>query len=412
MDIELITIGEELLIGQVIDTNSAWMAQRLNEAGLKIKRIVSISDDNSAIIAALEDAGKAAKLVITTGGLGPTRDDTTKEAICSFLNTKLVMHNQTKLHIKEMLQNRGIRINQRNYDQALVPEAAMILENKVGTAPGLWAEKNGVIYIHLPGVPFEMKHIIEEKVLPIMRQKFRLPPVLHRVIMFQGIAESSLAELIEDWENNLPNEISVAYLPAPGILKLRLSILPKTLEEGLERLENAIGNLIPIAGKYIFSTEESTLEEVLGKALLAENKTIGTAESCTGGGIAARLTSVPGSSAYFLGSIVAYDNKVKKELLGVTAETLNIDGAVSKSAVEQMARGVCDKLKCDIGIAVSGIAGPDGGTKEKPVGTIWIACTNGLKMTSRKYTFGNDRQRNIERSIQAALRMAHRMIME
>ncbi len=412
MDIELITIGEELLIGQVIDTNSAWMAQRLNEAGLKIKRIVSISDDNSAIIAALEDAGKRAQIVITTGGLGPTRDDTTKEAICSFLETKLVFDKPTKLHIKEMLEKRGIRTNQRNYDQALVPEVAKILENKMGTAPGLWAEKNGVIYIHLPGVPFEMKHIIEEKVLPLLRQKYNLPPVLHRVIMFQGIAESSLAELIEDWENNLPNDISVAYLPTPGILKLRLSIMPKSEKEGRAQLEDAIVKLIPIAGKYIFSTEESSLEEVLGKALLTKNKTIGTAESCTGGGIAARLTSIPGSSAYFLGSIVAYDNGIKKGLLGVSEESLTTDGAVSKIVVEQMAAGICDKLKCDIGLAVSGIAGPAGGTEEKPVGTIWIACADGYKVISRRYSFGNDRQRNIERSIQASLRMAHRMIME
>ena len=396
---EIITIGDELLIGQVVDTNSAWMAQRLNEAGIQLHQICSVHDDREHILAALDDAFSRADIVFTTGGLGPTKDDITKHVLCEYFGTTLVEDSFVRAHIHELYKDRPEALNRLTATQWLVPENAKILTNRVGSAPIMVFQKE-IDYqpktlIAMPGVPHEMKIAMTEQVLPYIRLKLRgesleAGDIIHRTILLSGIAESTLAILIEDWEDALPAYVHLAYLPKDGIIRLRLSSYGEATES---EIQSYIDRLLPLVGDYLLATEDISLEALAGRLLKQKGMSIATAESCTGGRLAAALNAQSGSSAYYMGSVVAYDNSVKTHILGVLPETLCSDGAVSEATVRQMAEGVRGLLHTDIAIATSGIAGPTGGTVEKPVGTVWIAWATPWGTEARCFHFGAARER-------------------
>ncbi|HPR57854.1 MAG TPA: competence/damage-inducible protein A [Bacteroidales bacterium] len=405
MKAEIITIGDELLIGQVIDTNSAWLGEQLSLTGIKVHQITSISDDREHILSTLEQASQRADIILITGGLGPTRDDVTKMVLCEFFNTSLVFNQEAFENIQRLFQSRGIPVTELNRRQAEVPAACVPLPNPEGTAPGMWFEKDGKFFISMPGVPFEMKTMFTQQVMPRLAKYTEASFIVHHTILTQGVGESFLAKTIEEWENNLPANVKLAYLPQPGIVRLRLTAVgdnKSALERQLETLEK---ELKPLISDVIFGYNTETMEEVVGNLLKLTTKSVATAESCTGGYIAHLITSVPGSSAYFKGSVIAYSNQVKTELLGVDAAILEKYGAVSEEVVRQMAQGVRSNLKTDYGIAVSGIAGPDGGSNDKPVGTTWIALACGDKTIAKKFLFGEHRGRNIRKAALAALNM-------
>lgn len=405
MEADLITIGDEILIGQIIDTNSAWMAQHLNNEGINIRQIISISDQPDHITQTLLESGKKVPIVLVTGGLGPTRDDRTKTALCDFFETQLIENNEVLDHVIQLLAPRGIAINSLNRDQALVPASATVLPNKLGTAPGLWFEQDGTIYIFMPGVPFEMKYLMEFEVIPRLKQLFNTNTIIHRTILTQGLAESALAEKITYWEDSLPDSISLAYLPSPQSVRLRLSARGEN-ENYLKRLlDQKIKELTEIIPNYIFGYEDETLAGNVGKILIEKELTLSVAESCTGGNIAHTITLNPGSSAYFKGGIIAYSNEIKSNILGIDRNLIADKGAVSKEVVEAMAVGARKIMNSDYAIATSGIAGPTGGTIEKPVGTVWIAVAGPESVISKMFNFANHRERNIIRSSQTALNM-------
>ena len=404
MNCEIITIGDELLIGQVIDTNSAWMAEHLNQIGIRVEQITSISDQREHILTTLKEASERADVIFMTGGLGPTRDDITKNTLCEYFNTHLVFNEDAFENIKRIFKTRGFKFTELNRGQAEVPENCTMLLNINGTAPGMWFEKDGKIYISMPGVPFEMKALMTDNILPRLAH-FSPVSIRHRTILTQGVGESFLAAQIEEWETSLPPFIKLAYLPQPGIVRLRLTASgtdKASLEQTLTEVTNTLYTLIP---QYIFGEGEDTLELVVGKLLKAQHYSLATAESCTGGYIAHLITSIPGSSAYFKGSVVAYSNEIKVQMLGVSAETIEKNGVVSAETVFEMAAGIIKQFKTECAIAVSGIAGPDGGTEEKPVGTIWICVLTPKGAETRKFTFGDHRGRNIRRTAMAALDM-------
>ena len=416
MKAEIITIGDELLIGQVVDTNSAWMAQRLNEQGIELHQITSVHDNREHILKALDDAFSHTDIVLTTGGLGPTKDDITKHVLCEYFDTQLVEDEQVRAHIYDLYKERPEALNRLTATQWLVPESATILPNRVGSAPIMVLEKEakgerrkakGKVLIALPGVPHEMKIAMAEQVLPYIRlkvegERLKAGDIVHRTILLSGIPESKLAILIEDWENALPASIHLAYLPKDGMIRLRLSSYGEATEEQMQR---HIDSLMPLISNYVLATEDIALEALVGRLLVQHGKTIATAESCTGGRLAAALNAQSGSSAYYMGSVIAYDNSVKTNLLGVSQETLNTDGAVSESTVRQMAEGVRRLLGTDYAIATSGIAGPTGGTAEKPVGTVWIAWATPEGTKAQCFHFGAAREREqiTQRAVTAAL---------
>lgn len=402
-EVVIITIGDELLIGQVIDTNSAWMGERFAGLGVSVRRIVSISDDKRAIEEEIGRAMEEVELVLVTGGLGPTKDDITKSTLCGMFGSGLIFNQDVYDNVEELLLHRIGSINTLNKSQAYVPDNAEIFINKVGTAPIMKFRKGKAVLFSMPGVPYEMKFAIENVVLPYIKNHFRTNGFLHRTIMAVNIAESVLAEQLEKWESALPEHMKLAYLPSPGLIKLRLTMAIRSVEDTGARLDDYCDELIQMLGNNFLADRERKVEEVLGELLTNRNLTIGTAESCTGGMIAQRLTSVPGSSAYFKGSIVAYSNDVKMNLLDVKLTSIEKHGAVSKEVVEEMALGALRRLKCDVAVATSGIAGPDGGTKEKPVGTVWMAWAWEGQVRSQLFTFGKLRNVNIERSARMAL---------
>lgn len=400
----IITIGDEILIGQIVDTNSAWISKKLNEAGVIVKEIRSIGDNREQIIGTITEMMEISDLVLVTGGLGPTNDDITKNVLCELFSSKLILSEAVLQNIKEFVTLRGFKMNTNNHDQAMVPDNAIVLNNKMGTAPGMLFIKNGKYIISLPGVPFEMKHLMETQVLPFIKKTFINKPIIHKTLLIYGLPESILAEKISEWENALPEFVKLAYLPAPGFIRLRLSIYEAEPEHQM-LIEDLLKNLKKIIAKNIFAEEDIKPEVLIGQLLKAKGKTLSTAESCTGGKISSLITSIPGSSVYYKGSIIAYDNSVKTNILAVKSETLKEYGAVSQQVVEEMALGVRKILKTDYSIAVSGIAGPDGGTPEKPVGTIWIAVASDKKTVSKKYQSLNDRETNILRASNTALAM-------
>ena len=405
MTCEIISIGDELLIGQVVNTNASWMAEQLNLAGIKVIRITTISDQNEQILAALEEAGKRFGLILITGGLGPTKDDITKQSLCEYFNTKLVFNEAVYQQITDIFKNRRIAINRLNRAQAEIPENCTPIKNNNGTAPGMWFEKEGKVYVSMPGVPFEMKPMITEYVIPEISKRFNPPAIVHKTILTHGMPESLLASKIEDWENKLPEYIKLAYLPQPGIVRLRLTASGQNKAELEKQISKEIINLKTIIPGLIFGYDKNTLYEIIGNLLSEKGQTLSTAESCTGGYIAHLITSVAGSSDYFKGSVVAYSNQIKEEFLNVKHKSLVDYGAVSKEVVTEMAEGVKHKFNTDYAIATSGIAGPGGGTPEKPVGTIWIAVATPSKTITRLFQMGIHRERNIHRSALAALNM-------
>ena len=411
MKAEIITIGDEILIGQIIDTNSAWIAEQFNLNGIEIYQITSVHDDHDHIMEALKNAEEKVDLVIMTGGLGPTKDDITKKSLCEYFNTKLVLHEPSFQHIKERFTRLNIDMNKLNRDQALVPESCVVLPNDEGTAPGLWLEKNNTIFISLPGVPFEMKYLVEFEVFPRLLKSGKTKAIYHKTVLTQGIPESMLAEKIENWENELPGNVKLAYLPSPMAVRLRLSAMgtDKSILETL--VETEIDKLKLIIPAYIFGYNNETMAEVIGRILKQNGKTLSVTESCTGGYISHLITSVAGSSQYYNGSVTAYSNEVKEQILGVSHKTLLEFGAVSEQVAREMAIGARQVLNSDFAVATTGIAGPDGGTDEKPVGTIWIAVAGEDKVIARKYVFGNNRERNILRSSQTALQLLRKVIL-
>jgi nicotinamide-nucleotide amidase len=405
MKAEIITIGDELLIGQVVDTNSAWMAEQLNLVGLQVHQITSISDDRNHILSALALAARRANVLLITGGLGPTNDDLTKPTLCEYFDTPLIFHQPTYDHIAQLFRQRGYAMTEVNRHQADVPQSCTVIPNSNGTAPGMWFEHEGVIYVSMPGVPFEMKPMMLNEILPRLLKRFAGSFILHRTVLTQGIGESALAETIESWENALPENIKLAYLPQPGIVRLRLTATGDDKQELAAMLQERIDNLLKIIPDLVFGFDDDSLEAVVGKLLLKKHQTVATAESCTGGYLAHLITSIAGSSAWYQGSVVAYHNQIKTQTLAVPEKMLEEHGAVSQQVVEAMAQGMRASFETDYALAVSGIAGPDGGSDEKPVGTTWIALSTANGVISKKFSFGEHRQRNIRKAALAALNM-------
>jgi len=412
MKAAIITIGDELLIGQTIDTNSAWIGAEMSKSGFDVYRITSVHDRREDILYALGEAAGKTDVVLITGGLGPTSDDITKPTLCEFFNTELVMNYEVLDMIENMMRYRNFPMNDKNRRQAEVPAACRVLKNSSGTAPGMWFEKDGTIYISMPGVPNEMKHLMTEIVLPELNKRFISQVIIHRNIMTYGTFESKLADTLTDFEAGLPENIKLAYLPSSGIIKLRLtgtgsdhSLLTQLLKEQVDILYKTIPEII-------YSEEEESLQGVIGRLLKANHKTVSTAESCTGGQIAQMLTSIAGSSGYYTGSVIAYDNSIKKMLLGVKNKTLEKHGAVSEETVKEMAEGARKALRTDFAVATSGIAGPDGGSGIKPVGTVWIAVASEKGTITEKRVFGNDRTSNIIRFSLAALNLLRKEILK
>lgn len=408
----IITIGDELLIGQVIDTNSAWMAQQLNKAGIKVLRRIAVGDVWEEIWKALDEESKHTDIILITGGLGPTADDITKPLLNQYFNGKLVVDEgalQNVKHIFEKVLNRPMI--DRNLKQAEVPDTCKVIPNKRGTAPGMWFEKDGKVFVSMPGVPFEMKGMMDDYVIPELSTHFIFPHITHRTLLTAGIGESFLAEQIKDFEGSLPTHIKLAYLPNYGMVRLRLSsvgfdriAVEKEIQEYFETLQQLVkDNLV--------TNLDEPMEKVTGKLLVARNKTVCTAESCTGGFIAHLLTTIPGSSAFYNGSVVSYSNKAKEDLLHVSKALLETKGAVSEEVVIEMAKGALDALQSDYVIAVSGIMGPDGGLPDKPVGTVWIAVGNRNKIETQKLLFRFDRERNTQLTATNALNLLRKFIL-
>jgi nicotinamide-nucleotide amidase len=412
MQAEIITIGDEILIGQIVDTNSAFMATLLNINGVSVKQISSVSDDQDHIIKALNEAKERADIILITGGLGPTKDDITKKTLAQYFNSKMRFDEVAFQDVKNIFSFYGKEVTPINRLQAEVPEICEVIRNLNGTAPGMWFDVNGKVFVSMPGVPHEMKAMMKDSVVPKILERFHLPFIVHKTVLTQGIGESFLAETIADWENSLAAEgIKLAYLPSPGMMvRLRLSTSGKdkgklntTVDNKIEELKKLIPEYI--YGYEIFGEERETLEELVGKLLRDKKKTVSTAESCTGGYISHLITRIAGSSDYYAGSIISYSNQVKEAELNVPKELLDTKGAVCQSVVEFMAQSVREKLKTDYSIACSGIAGPTGGTDKKPVGTVWIAIATPEKVISEKFLFGNNRERNIQRTANTALNM-------
>ena len=412
MKAEIITIGDEILIGQIIDTNSAWIAEQFNLNGIEIYQITSVHDDHNHILEAMKNAEDLVDLVIMTGGLGPTKDDITKHALCEYFNTKLVVHEPTFQHIQNRFSKLKIDMNKLNRDQALVPESCRVLPNDEGTAPGLWFEKNNTIFISVPGVPFEMKYLVENEIFPRLRQSGKTKAIYHKTVLTQGIPESMLAEKIENWENTLPGNLKLAYLPSPMSVRLRLSAMGTDKIMLENTVETEIAKLRQIIPEFIFGYNNETMAEVIGRLLTQQGKTLSVAESCTGGYISHLITSVAGSSTFYNGSVTAYSNQIKVNVLGVGQKTLDDFGAVSEQVAKEMAIGARKVLITDFALATTGIAGPDGGTDEKPVGTVWIAVACDDKVIARKFVFAGNRERNILRSSQTALQLLRKVILK
>lgn len=406
----IITIGDELLIGQTIDTNSAWMAQQLNNMGIWVQRRVAVGDTKPAIVEALDAEGAAADIILITGGLGPTADDITKPTLTEYFGGKLIVHEPTLQRLMQFFESRGLPVLQRNVDQALVPDVSTVLFNSWGLAPGMWFEKEGKVYVSMPGVPHEMKGIMEHHVLPRLQEQFQTKAVIHQTLLTSGMGESFIAERLLNFEANLPAHIKLAYLPSYGLLKLRLTALGEDKVSTAAELKLHFQEMQTLLADITVADEDIPMGEVLGRILLAKDKTVGTAESCTGGYIAHNITAIPGSSAYFKGSVVTYANEMKTKLLGVKEQTLAAHGAVSEATVREMVAGALQLLETDYAIAVSGIMGPDGGSPEKPVGTVWIAVGSAEKTVTVKHRLLYDRERNIHMTAVYAMNELRKLI--
>lgn len=405
MQADIITIGDEILIGQIIDTNSAWIAARLGEVGIPIRRKYSIGDRREEILDAVGGSMLHSQLTIITGGLGPTKDDITKKVLAELFSSPLVRHEETYQRVERMMTARGIEFNALNQSQALVPECCTVLTNHKGTAPGMWFEKDGRVVVSLPGVPFEMEALMSESVLPKLHEHFALEAVVHRTLITYGMAESMLAEHIASWEEALPSHIHLAYLPSPSQLRLRLSAYNVDRERAEKEIDEQFERLLPLLGDLFVGWEDETVQSAVAKILIARGETLAAAESCTGGTISAKFTAMSGASEYYWGGVVSYDNSVKENVLGVSRHNLETYGAVSEQVARQMAEGVRRVCGTTYGIATTGIAGPTGGTPDKPVGTVWMAVATPTKTIAKVVQHGKIRAVNIERAATAAINL-------
>jgi nicotinamide-nucleotide amidase len=409
----IITIGDELLIGQVVDTNSAWIAQELNKTGIWLKQRISVGDQKEEIFRALQIAEKDTEIIIITGGLGPTADDITKPVLCDYFGGKMIVDESVLAHIKYLFTEVFKRpLIERNLKQAEVPDVCTVLHNERGTAPGMWFEKNGKVYVSLPGVPHEMKGLMTKLVLPKLKLLFDTPFIEHRTLLTAGVGESFIAETIKDWEANLPSHLKLAYLPNYGMVRLRITGWATDKVKLDKELDQQFASLKNLVQQWLVTDQDETLQMALSRMLRAKNKTMSTAESCTGGYIAHLITAIDGASSNYKGTVVSYDNEVKTQILKVSPETLRSVGAVSEEVVKEMAEGAMMIMNTDYAVAVSGIMGPDGGTPEKPVGTVWIAAGNRDKVVALKFQFKFDRNRNIEMTAVTALNLLRKFIVE
>lgn len=443
---EIISVGDEILIGQIVNNNAAWMAQQLNLIGISVGRISTVGDNRGQLLRIFSEASKRSNIILITGGLGPTSDDITKPCLCEFFGVQLIFNREIFEDVKRLFRERNIPMPVANRGQAEVPENCTPIKNLHGTAPGMWfeiqspetinnsmglpkaltapannqsenREGNSQIWVSLPGVPYEMKAMMNDFVLPELKKRFRSHSIIHKTVYTQGMGESALAERINEWEESLSSEgIKLAYLPSPGQVRLRLSANGDNENELIASIEKKITELKKIIPGLIFAVEDfgkepETIEKVVGELLQKKKKTLSIAESCTGGYLGHLITSVPGSSDYFKGGIISYSNEIKINELRASEKMLKSKGAVSKEIAEQMARGIRKKMNSTFGIGITGIAGPSGGSPEKPVGTVWIAVASTKKTVSEKFSFGNDRERNIRKSALSALNML-RIILE
>lgn len=402
---EIIAIGDELLYGQIVDTNSHWISQELDRRGVKVVRRTTIGDDRKDILAAFASAEARADLILITGGLGPTQDDLTKPLLAEYFQCPIIENKEAVKAVTEFFVRRGREITSLNLLQGHLPSCCTYVPNEVGTAPGMWFERNGTYWISMPGVPHEMKKLMYDFVLPKLNGLFTLPIIRHRMIKTVGIGESWLADLIRDWENALPKSIRLAYLPSLGHVKLRLTGFGDDAAAIDQGIQDQINLILPRIEQYVYGYNDETLESAIGKLLIAHGKTVSLAESCSGGYISHLITSVSGSSSYFQGAVVPYHNQFKQDLLKVREITLNRFGAVSEETVKEMADGARKLFSSDFGLASSGIAGPGGGTDEKPVGTVWIACASEKGIMTKKLQLSRDRMLNIQWTGVAVLNM-------
>ena len=405
MKAEIITIGDEILIGQIVDTNAVFISKCLNDAGIVVSGRTSVGDDAVRIAETVERAMDRCEVVITTGGLGPTKDDITKTTLAAMFGSQLVNDVRVENHVRTMLERRGIAFNELNRSQAMVPGCCTVLFNAHGTAPGMWFERDGRILVSLPGVPFEMRHLMEDEVLPRLKERFALRSIVHRTMITGGIAESMLAERIAEWEEALPAHIKLAYLPAPNIVRLRLSAYEVDGESVAVEIERRFDELQKIIPDNIIGYEDATLQERVHRLLTERGETMAVAESCTGGKIASLFTAMAGASAYFLLGAVTYSNEAKIGILGVSPETLERYGAVSEQTAREMAEGVRRVTGADYGVATTGIAGPTGGSDEKPVGTVWFAVSSAVGTLAVMKNSGTDRGQIIDRASAYAIQL-------
>jgi nicotinamide-nucleotide amidase len=407
---EIITIGDEILFGQIIDTNTQWIGTELTGIGVRTIRKTSVGDIKDDILSAFSEAGKRADIVIVTGGLGPTKDDITKHTFCEYFGSTLKMNEEALALVTAFFAKRGRAMTELNIQQAALPDNCTYVANLWGTAPGMWFEKDNVVYVSLPGVPYEMKNLMQFEILPRLMERFTLNVIQHKSVRTVGIGESFLAEKIANWEDALPEHIKLAYLPHFGSVKLRLTGTGSDADKLNSELYEQVELLLPIIEEYVYGYDLDELEAVIGAILVKNNATIGTAESCTGGFLAHRLTNIPGSSAYFEGSVVSYSNSVKVNVLGVSQDTIMKHGAVSEETAREMAEGARKLLNTTYALSTTGIAGPDGGTAEKPVGTVWIACATPSGTVTQLLQLANVRNINIETTSTHALNLLRKTI--
>lgn len=402
---EIITIGDEILIGQIVDTNSAWMGVELNKVGVKVKQITSISDDAAHIVTALDEAQKRADIILITGGLGPTKDDITKHTLSKYFNMPLRLDEETLAHVKLFFEKLNRPMIDVNIKQAEVPDGCTVIKNQNGTAPCMWFERNGKIIVSMPGVPFEMKYLMQDEIIPRIQERFKMPFIIHQTILTAGLGESFLAEQIADIENALPPYIKLAYLPKLGLVRLRLSATGTDEQALLTEVASFTQKIVERVEKFVVLTDDVPFEKAILNLMGKHGLTLSLAESCTGGYISHLFTQHSGSSTVFQGGAVTYSNALKQSVLGVREQTLAAFGAVSEDTAKEMALGAVANFKTDYAIAVTGIAGPDGGTVEKPVGTVWIAVASKKEVNAKLYKFASQRLQNIERAAMAALMM-------
>lgn len=412
---EIITIGDEILIGQIVDTNSAFIAKELNKIGISVHQITSIQDEREHILDALSEAKARAQVIIVTGGLGPTKDDLTKHTFCEYFKDELVRDEKVLAHVESLFEKyiTTTKISDVNRDQALIPSKAVALHNAYGTAPGMWIKEDGVVYVSLPGVPFEMKHLIVDQVIPKLIKTFERPHILHKTLVTYGLGESAIAERIADWENNLPSFIKLAYLPNLGRVRLRLTAKGSDKETLVKAVDEEMARLNPLIGELIYGFEDDeTIEEVVAKEMTNRNYTLATAESFTGGKIAQRITSIPGASKYYKGTVVSYATEAKIEVLKVPDLMVEEHSVVSAEVAEQMAKNVKELLKTDFAIATTGNAGPTKGDSDADVGTVYIAIASPKGVFAEKFMMGNHRERIVQKSVNKAFELLQKEILK